>query len=120
MVEGGEDAAACIFGEHGTAAGWEGVIDAVAQLVAALHRGGVYHHDLNLRNFLLTPQGRVLILDVDKVSLRCRPLGPLARRRNLARLVRSVRKLGRAAGAPWLEQVVARLHRSYGVASERA
>lgn len=120
MVQDSEDAAVAVFGGASRPPVKPAVaIEAVGRLVAALHRSGVFHHDLNLRNFLLTRDGRVLILDVDKASMGVRPLCAAARRRNLARLARSVRKLGRGAAPPdVVEALVDALMTAYRIASE--
>ena len=55
-------------------------------------RLGVFHADLNLHNILVHAAGMVL-LDFDRARLYARPLGVRARRRNLARLRRSLAKL---------------------------
>ena len=76
--------------------GQEGCLRAVARSVRALHREGVYHADLNLKNILLRLEnGSVTgyIIDFDKAKLF---LGRLPRRlakNNLDRLLRSARKL---------------------------
>ena len=77
-------------------AGEEGCLRAVARSVRALHREGVYHADLNLKNILVRLEnGGVTgyIIDFDKAKLF---LGRLPRRlakNNLDRLLRSARKL---------------------------
>lgn len=118
VVEGSEDAAAAAFGRDGRPPkDAPAVMAAVGRLVAALHRAGVYHCDLNLKNFLLTPSGQVMILDVDKASVGARPLGVQARRRNLNRLARSVRKLGRGVVSPSeIEGLLSHLVSSYETA----
>lgn len=103
------DAGKVLFGGIGLPVGWEAVVDGVAAMVSRLHAAGFIHQDLNLRNFLTSSSGEVLILDLDKVRRGRAPLAPAVRRRNLARLVRSVRKLGRSADADVVEAVVARL-----------
>ena len=103
------DAGDVLFGGAGLPAGWEVVVDGVAAMVSRLHAAGFVHQDLNLRNFLTSGAGEVLILDLDKVRRGRPPLARAVRRRNLARLVRSVRKLGRRADAGAVEAVVARL-----------
>jgi 3-deoxy-D-manno-octulosonic acid kinase len=64
--------------------------------VGRMHAAGVFHADLNLTNVVVHP-GRdgddVTLLDFDRARLRATPLGPRARRRNLARLARSLAKL---------------------------
>jgi 3-deoxy-D-manno-octulosonic acid kinase len=62
--------------------------------VAALHAAGVYHADLNLTNILVRPAGGdAVLVDFDRARLRRGSLGARARRRNLARLRRSLAKL---------------------------
>lgn len=119
LVEGGEDAAAVVFGGRThSVIDVEGVIEEVGRTVAALHRAGVYHRDLNLRNFLVTPPGKVMILDVDKARVGTRPPGLLARHRNLRRLEGSMRKLGHGLVPPArLEELIARLRAAYRAAS---
>ena len=96
-------------------ADWRQRIGAVATVTARLHRLGVEHGDLNLRNFLFVPWGDIHILDLDKAHHRRPPLPSSARRRNLARLERSVRKLGREAPARDVEAIVSALHTAYRV-----
>lgn len=70
----------------------EGLWRAVAAAIAGLHRQGVDHADLNAHNILLDPSGSVSVIDFDRGRLR--PPGPW-RRRNLARLRRSLIKVTR-------------------------
>ena len=76
--------------------GFECTLRIVAESIAALHREGVYHADLNLKNILLRAEGANLtayIIDFDKAKVFLGRLpAPLARK-NLARLKRSARKL---------------------------
>ncbi len=71
-----------------------GIISAAGGQVARLHRAGILHGDLQLKNFLVLP-GRtppeVLLLDFDRA--RKGPVSPAGRRRNLRRLYRSFLKL---------------------------
>lgn len=66
--------------------------------VAALHRAGLVHGDLNAGNLLLLPDGRVLFIDFrhSRVHRGLPPSPP--RRRNLRRLERSLRKISLRAG----------------------
>ena len=76
--------------------GVEGVLQAVAQSLRSLHRKGVYHHDLNLKNILvrLEPEGvKGYIIDFDKAKLCFGNLPSGLAKRNMDRLLRSVRKL---------------------------
>jgi 3-deoxy-D-manno-octulosonic acid kinase len=56
------------------------------------HKAGVFHADLNARNILIDNSGKVWLVDFD----RARFMRPDSRmlRQNLARLLRSLRKLG--------------------------
>ncbi|MCD0504860.1 3-deoxy-D-manno-octulosonic acid kinase, partial [Bordetella petrii] len=70
----------------------EPVWDAAASAIAAMHRHGVWHADLNAFNILLDAQGHAWLIDFDRgtaggVSAR-------ARRANLLRLRRSLQKVG--------------------------
>jgi tRNA A-37 threonylcarbamoyl transferase component Bud32 len=77
-------------------AGPESCLRAVARSIRALHDQGVYHGDLNLKNILvrLEPKGvGGYIIDFDKAKLVLGSLPPELAKRNLNRLLRSVRKL---------------------------
>jgi 3-deoxy-D-manno-octulosonic acid kinase len=63
----------------------------VGELIARFHREGAWHADLNAHNILVNPQGLYLI-DFDRGRLR-RPAAHW-RRANLARLKRSLIKIG--------------------------
>jgi 3-deoxy-D-manno-octulosonic acid kinase len=63
----------------------------VGELIARFHREGAWHADLNAHNILVNPQGLYLI-DFDRGRLR-RPSAHW-RRANLARLKRSLIKIG--------------------------
>ena len=66
-----------------------------ARAVARLHDAGVFHADLNLTNLLVGPgeADDVVVVDFDRARVRAGSLGARARRRNLARLGRSLAKL---------------------------
>lgn len=69
---------------------------AIAVSLRALHREGIYHRDLNLKNILIRPEaGGVIgyIIDFDKAKLVLGHLPAEMVKRNLDRLLRSVRKL---------------------------
>jgi 3-deoxy-D-manno-octulosonic acid kinase len=66
------------------------------RVLATLHEAGVWHADLNMTNILVTPGpegGRLVLLDFDQARLGDAPLSVAARRKNLARLARSLAKL---------------------------
>jgi 3-deoxy-D-manno-octulosonic acid kinase len=91
---------------------------AAGRVVAAMHRAGISHADLNLTN-LLAPAGggELTIVDFDRARVARAPLATRARRDNLARLARSLRKLdpeGRLA-AP---DDIAAFHAAYATVVE--
>jgi tRNA A-37 threonylcarbamoyl transferase component Bud32 len=94
-------------------ADWRERVAAVAAVTARLHVLGVDHGDLNLRNFLFVPSGELHILDLDKAIRRRAPLVAAARRRNLARLERSIRKQGKHAPAQDVEEILHVLRAAY-------
>lgn len=68
--------------------------------VAALHRTGLVHGDLNAGNLLLLPEGRFVFIDF-RHSRVFPGLPPVrCRRRNVRRLLRSLRKVSRRVGRP--------------------
>lgn len=72
------------------------VLEQARRAIEKMHREGVFHADLNLHNVFVTCSGEnfsVVILDLDRARLYRPPLAPGMRRRNGARLLRSVRKL---------------------------
>ncbi len=71
-----------------------GVISAAGRQVARLHRAGILHGDLQLKNILVRPvrtPPEVFLLDFDRA--REGPATPAGRRRNLRRLYRSFLKM---------------------------
>lgn len=75
----------------------------VGELVARFHREGAWHADLNAHNILVNGAGLHLI-DFDKGRLRTPAEG--WRRSNLARLRRSLVKVGAAEGGDTFEAVL--------------
>jgi 3-deoxy-D-manno-octulosonic acid kinase len=70
------------------------VIAAAGRQVARLHRAGILHGDLQVKNILILPHRRppeAVILDLDRG--RTGPVGEAGRRANLWRLYRSFRKM---------------------------
>lgn len=72
---------------QGSGAPWA----AAGRLVAGFHRAGLDHADLNAHNVLFDEHGRGWLIDLDRGRLRRLARG--WRERNLARLLRSLRKL---------------------------
>ena len=71
----------------------EGYWIALGSLLLRFHVGGVYHADLNANNILLDRGGRFHLIDFDRGRLRSP--APSWQAANLARLRRSLDKLGR-------------------------
>jgi 3-deoxy-D-manno-octulosonic acid kinase len=92
--------------------GLTAALRAVAGGIRAMHREGVYHADLNLKNILLRIENGAAasyIIDYDKARLFLGRLPIALANRNLARLKRSVLKLDREqryfSAAAWCELV---------------
>lgn len=60
-------------------------------VIAAMHRFGVWHADLNVFNVLFDPAGKLWLIDFDRGRLG--KLTPGQRAENLSRLLRSLKKL---------------------------
>ncbi len=121
------DLEAWLYGvPHAIEASPADVLRAAGRAVRRLHDAGVSHADLHPKNLLVTPDGDVLVLDLDKARTFERPLDDAERLTNLVRLARSIEKhrlkgipAGRrealrflqgyagsqAGGAEWLERV---------------
>ncbi|MDJ0972973.1 MAG: lipopolysaccharide kinase InaA family protein [Planctomycetota bacterium] len=68
------------------------VLRRAGRAVRRLHDEGVSHPDLHLKNLLLTSEGKVLVLDLDKAHALDHPLPESARIRDLARMGRGIEK----------------------------
>jgi tRNA A-37 threonylcarbamoyl transferase component Bud32 len=74
----------------------ESVLRPVAQSIRHMHRQGVYHSDLNLKNILVRPEPQGVksyIIDFDKAKLFLSALPEPLAQNNLRRLWRSLSKL---------------------------
>jgi 3-deoxy-D-manno-octulosonic acid kinase len=72
------------------------ILKATAETVSHMHREGVYHSDLNLKNILIRKQPDSVegyIIDFDKAKLFLGKLPPVLAKKNLDRLLRSALKL---------------------------
>jgi 3-deoxy-D-manno-octulosonic acid kinase len=72
------------------------VLALARRAIETMHRGGLFHADLNLHNLFVTQSGEsfvVVILDLDKAWLSSAALPVNGRRRNMRRLIRSAHKL---------------------------
>lgn len=56
------------------------------EFVAHLHQQGIYFRSLHLGNVVLTPEGRLGLIDIADLRFYRGPLGKLLRRRNLRRI----------------------------------
>lgn len=77
-------------------AGVAPTVKAVAATLRALHREGVYHADLNLKNILVRTDAQGVaahVIDFDRAKLFLGDLPAALANKNLARLLRSIRKL---------------------------
>ena len=95
-IPGAQDLWAALQSGFVRAAGEESCLRAVAASVRALHREGVYHDDLNLKNILLCSENRgvtAYIIDFDKAKLVLGGLPARLAKKNLDRVLRSARKL---------------------------
>ena len=86
--------------QNGIAETWkiETVLRPVAQSLRHMHRQGVYHSDLNLKNILVRPEAQAIksyIIDFDKAKLFLGALPEPLAENNLRRLWRSLSKLDR-------------------------
>lgn len=72
------------------------ILKATADTISHMHREGVYHSDLNLKNILIRKKPDCVegyIIDFDKAKLYLGKLPPVLAKKNLDRLLRSARKL---------------------------
>lgn len=77
----------------------ESILEMVGRQISAMHDAGIAHPDLNLRNVLVgAGGGEVYLLDFDKARVWAGPVPARRRRADVARLLRSARKLGVAVG----------------------
>jgi hypothetical protein len=72
------------------------VLEQSRRAIDTMHQLGLFHADLNLQNLFVTKSGEsfmIVILDLDKAKLFDTAVSSGLRKRNLARLRRSARKL---------------------------
>lgn len=81
----------------------EPVWDAAAAAIAAMHRLGVWHADLNAFNILLDARGQAWLIDFDRGTEG--GVSAQRRRANLLRLRRSLEKVGGERGVALWERV---------------
>lgn len=87
---------AALQGDLPQRCGLRAILKAVAETLRGMHREGVYHADLNLKNLLVRYDGsgvEVYLIDFDKARLFLGKLPSALAHKNLQRLQRSARKL---------------------------
>ena len=95
-LEGARDLWAVLQDDRFAAAPRQSLLAVVAQTIRQMHRQGIYHGDLNLKNILIrreADQLRSYIIDFDKARFFAGEVPAAKAERNLARLLRSVCKL---------------------------
>ena len=95
-LRGALDLWAALSQGFGRETGIENVWRAVANSLQLLHREGVHHKDLNLKNILVRRENEAIksyIIDFDKASLFLGRVPARIAQNNINRLLRSVRKL---------------------------
>lgn len=96
QLKGGQDLWTAMRDDFVRKAGPKKVFDAVATSLRGLHREGVYHRDLNLKNILVRCESdgvKGYIIDFDRTTLFLGKVPITVVRRNLDRLLRSANKL---------------------------
>jgi serine/threonine protein kinase len=96
QLDGGEDLWTAMRDGLVRQTGAKKVFNAVAGSLRALHREGIYHRDLNLKNILVRRESdtvRGYIIDFDRAMLFLGEVPPIMVQRNLDRLLRSANKL---------------------------
>lgn len=96
QLNGGEDLWTAVRDGLVHRAGAKKVFDAVASSLRELHRQGIYHRDLNLKNILVRCESEGVtgyIIDFDRATLFLGRVPPAMVQRNLNRLLRSANKL---------------------------
>lgn len=95
-LRGAKDLWAVLEDEALGPSGLSSALRATAETVRAMHREGVYHADLNLKNILIQPNPggvEAYVIDLDKAKLFLGKLPPQLANKNLKRLLRSALKL---------------------------
>ncbi len=91
-VLGAVDLEAWFYAGHADADAVAEVLGRAGRAVRTVHDAGVEHADLHPKNLLLTPEGRVLVIDLDNARRHGGGLEREARLRNLARFQRAIEK----------------------------
>jgi tRNA A-37 threonylcarbamoyl transferase component Bud32 len=116
FIPDGTDAADYLFGQTDDTSleSIQIVSKKIGEVVRRLHNANFIHCDLNLMNLLVTKTGHIYVLDLDKSS---RPQAQVTHRQcraNLARLFRSVRKIGLQHSLELVNLVLDGIEKGYG------
>lgn len=103
--------------ERTAIAGHDAPWEETGRLLARFHRAGLDHADLNAHNILFDATGQGWLIDFDRGRLRIPAMA--WRERNLARLKRSLLKLGGARDPAVVKADFARLRGAYDATWER-
>ena len=96
QLKGGQDLWTAIRDGFVGQTGAQKVFNAVAASLHGLHREGIYHRDLNLKNIVVRRESdgvKGYIIDLDRATLFLGEVPMALARRNLDRLLRSANKL---------------------------
>jgi tRNA A-37 threonylcarbamoyl transferase component Bud32 len=96
QLQGSQDLWTALQGGAAREAGARNLFNAVASSLRELHREGIYHRDLNLKNILVRCESdgiKGYIIDFDRALLFLGEVPQALARRNLERLLRSAHKL---------------------------
>ncbi len=101
-----------------------GIFEALAHAFSAMHRSGIYHRDLHLKNVLLreatsAPAPEVFIIDFDRAKVKS-TLHPKEKLNNLMRFNRSIEKFRVFSGGTVTRGDQMRLCRAYLAENEDA
>lgn len=95
-LTGGQDLWAALRSGLYVGAASKSLLQAIARGLRTMHKRGVYHGDLNLKNILVRREKdeiKSYIIDFDKAKLFLTAVPPYKAEKNLRRLYRSARKL---------------------------
>lgn len=119
-LSGGVDADRYFFVSEEPPKDWNETAGRIGRLVASMHRQNFLHSDLNLMNLHVGPGDEIYVLDLDNSAVPNGLIGAAARRRNLERLERSIRKQGRERARDYVEAVVHAIRHAYSTAPATA
>lgn len=78
----------------------------LGKFVRSLHALHFRHPDMNLMNFLIRAGGKIILVDLDKSKPPVKKLSRRGREWNMKRLIRSIRKQGRARDPEYVRHLI--------------